>query len=89
MGAKAQCSSMLPLQSIVTLVGQMDSDGNRKDEPDTSWKQAARKVSQDVKEGWEGSKEEAARKVVDMKNKTKDFYVHHMSLENMYKVRLL
>ncbi len=89
MGAKAQCSSMLPLQSIITLVGQMDSDGNRKDEPDTSWKQAARKVSQDVKEGWEGSKEEAARKVVDMKNKTKDFYVQHMSLENMYKVRLL
>ncbi len=87
MGAKTQ-GSMLPLQSIVTLVGQMDDDSSRKDGSDKSWKETVRKVSEDVKEGWEGSKEEAARKAVDMKKKVKDFYFQNVSLENAYKVRL-
>eukprot|EP01084_Bolivina_argentea_P072901 132328_1 len=83
-GAKTQ-GSMLPLQSIVTLVGQMDDDSSRKDGSDKSWKETVRKVSEDVKEGWEGSKEEAARKAVDMKKKVKDFYFQNVSLENAYK----
>ncbi len=66
----------------------MDDDSNRKDGPDMSWKETIRKVSEDVKEGWEGSKEEAARKAVDMKKKAKDFYIQYASLENVYKVRL-
>ncbi len=85
--AKTQ-HSMLPLQSIVTLVGEMDDD-NRKDDPDTKWKETVRKISDDLKEGWEGSREEAARKTEDMKQRAKDLYFQYASLENVSKVRLL
>ncbi len=86
MDAKTQCS-MLPLQSIVTLVGEMD-DGNRKDGSDMRWKETVRKVSENLKEGWEGSKEEAAKRAEDVKQRAKDLYFQHASLENVYKVRL-
>ncbi len=66
----------------------MDDD-NRKDDPDTKWKETVRKISDDLKEGWEGSREEAARKTEDMKQRAKDLYFQYASLENVSKVRLL
>ncbi len=82
--AKTHCS-MQPLHSIVTLVGEMD-DGNRKDGSDTKWKETVRKVSENIKEGWEGSKEEATKRAEDVKQKAKDLYYQHASPENVYKV---